>query len=272
MQRILNALFQFRNPILYLFLLILSISFNYNRNAFHESNLDKYSFLISAKLHRIQFAISRYFNLRTVNDQLLEENEKLKFLVLQSNKLPLYPDALTKSMRFPFNAKKATVIKNSFQNQRNFIIIDQGSDNGIKPEMGVVSNNGIVGIVHSVSSNYANVISILNQDLKINVRTKNSPAFGSLVWKGGSSIEFKVEDIVSNAKIKIGDTLITGGMSSYFPLGIPIGQITHLEKKDESGYFSIEATLFTDPSQVFYTYVLENTDYEELQSLQKNLK
>ncbi|MDA0985402.1 MAG: rod shape-determining protein MreC, partial [Bacteroidetes bacterium] len=173
--------------------------------------------------------------------------------------------------RFPFKIKKATVLKNSFQNQRNFILINQGSSHGIRPEMGVISNNGIVGIVHSVSKNYANVISILHQDLKINVRTTKSPAFGSLVWKGGSPLEFKIEDIVTNANLHVGDTIITGGMSFYFPLGIPIGQITHLEKNEENGYFSIDAQLFNDPSQVYYVYVLENQDFEELESLQKNI-
>ena len=271
MQRILNALLQFRNPILYFFLLTISLSITNNRSAFHEYTLEKYGFYFSSKLYAFQYSISNYFNLGTVNRQLLEENEKLKAVELEINKLPLYPGALIKPQRFPYKLKKATVLKNSFQNQRNFILINQGSSHGIRPEMGVISNNGIVGIVHSVSKNYANVISVLHQDLKINVRTTKSPAFGSLVWKGGSPLEFKIEDIVTNANIHVGDTIITGGMSFYFPLGIPIGHITHLEKNEENGYFSIDAQLFNDPSQVYYVYVLENQDFEELESLQKNI-
>ena len=72
----------------------------------------------------------------------------------------LYPEALTQKKRFPFRVVKAHVIKNSFQNQRNFLILDVGEKDGIQPEMGVISANGILGIVHSVSENYANVISI----------------------------------------------------------------------------------------------------------------
>ena len=137
--------------------------------------------------------------------------------------------------------------------------------------MGVISNNGIIGVVHSVTDNYANVISVLHQDLKINVRATKSPAFGSLVWSGKKPHEFRVEDVVSNANIKIGDTLITGGMSSYFPLGIPIGKITRLDKIEGSGYYSIDVELFEDLSQIYYVYVLENIDFQELQSLQKKL-
>jgi rod shape-determining protein MreC len=107
--------------------------------------------------------------------------------------------------------------------------------------------------------------------LKINVRATKSPAFGSLVWSGKKPHEFRVEDVVSNANIKIGDTLITGGMSSYFPLGIPIGKITRLDKIEGSGYYSIDVELFEDLSQIYYVYVLENIDFQELQSLQKKL-
>jgi rod shape-determining protein MreC len=60
-------------------------------------------------------------------------------------------------------------------------------------------------------------------------------------------------------------------MSSYFPLGIPVGKITKLDKIEASGYYSINAKLFEDPSQIYYVYVLENIDFQELQSLQKKL-
>ena len=270
MQRIFNALLQFRNPILYFLLLGFSVSFSFNQSPFHKYNIQKYGFFMSSKLYVIRDAFSSYLNLKVVNQQLLKENEELKKIQLNTDYIPLYPQALKPPKRFPFKVKRANVIKNSYQNQRNFLILDIGSENGVQPEMGVISNNGIVGVVHSVSKNYSNVISILHQDLKINVRTNKSPAFGSLVWSGKTPLEFKVEDIISNAKISVGDTLITGGMSSYFPLGIPIGKISKLNKIQGNGYYSVDALLFNDPSQIFYVYVLENLDAQELQSLQKN--
>ena len=238
MQRILNALLQFRNPILYYFLLGLAISFAYNRSPFHEYNIEKYGFFFSSKLYAARDGISQYFKLSIVNQQLLEENKRLKVNELISSEILLYPAALKKTKRFPFNVKKARVLKNSFQNQRNYLTIDIGSIDGVKPEMGVISNNGIIGVVHSVTDHYANVISVLHQDLKINVRATKSPAFGSLVWSGKKPYEFRVEDVVSNANIKIGDTLITGGMSSYFPLGIPIGKIAEINNKKVIDFFS----------------------------------
>jgi rod shape-determining protein MreC len=271
MQRILNALLQFRNPILYFFLLGLSIAFSFNQSPFHQYTIEKYGFYFSAKIYEIKDGLSHYFTLKKVNQQLLEENKQLKSRELTSPLIPLYPEALEKPKRFPFKVKKANVLKNSFNNQRNFLTLDMGSKQGIQPEMGVISKNGIVGVVHSVTPNYSNVISLLHQDLKINVRTNKSPAFGSLVWSGKDPTKFLIEDVVSNANISVGDTIVTGGMSSYFPLGIPVGKVTKLEKIQGSGYYSIEASLLNDLSQLYYVYILENIDFQELQSLKKKL-
>lgn len=271
MQRILNALLQFKNTVLYLLLLLLSLLFIYNQSPYHGFSIEKYGFYFSSKLFSVHKKISDYLNLKDVNNQLLNENERLKKYELKANDVLLYPEALRKTKPFPFRVIQAHVIKNSFQNQRNFLILDVGAKDGIEPEMGVISADGILGIVHSVSENYANVISILHQDLKVNVRTLNSPAFGSLIWPGQKPTEFRIEDVVSNANIAVGDTVITGGMSSYFPLGIPLGKITQLKKNEGSGYYAIELTLFSDPSQVYAAYVIENEDFKEIKSLLKKL-
>ena len=157
-------------------------------------------------------------------------------------------------------------------NQRNNLIIDKGSVDGIKNEMGVISKNGIIGIVNSVSKNYSRVISILNQEIKINVRLKKNNALGSMYWKGLNPIEFKIEDVINNVSFKKGDTIITGGMSSYFPYGIPLGEVIDFETNSQNGYYTINAKLFEDPSLVNYVYVLTNEDKEEIKQLQENFK
>jgi rod shape-determining protein MreC len=271
MQRIFNALVQFRNPILYFVLLGTSLLFLNNRSNFHQSQLHNYSLYFSQSLYGVSHRISNYFQLKKINDQLLQENRALKELELKSNGIALYPTALKTKRRFPFQVKAAHVIKNSFLNQQNYLIIDKGAKDGIEEEMAVITDRGIIGIVKTVSEHYASVISILNQDLKINVRLKKNPAFGTLSWKGKNPIDFQVEDIVMNAGLEKGDTLITGGMSSYFPLGIPLGKITDFERNIQSGYYTISTELFEDPSQVYYVYVIENLEVKEINGLNKEL-
>ena len=138
--------------------------------------------------------------------------------------------------------------------------------------MGVITASGILGMVKSVSKKYASVISILHKDLKINVRFKNSSAFGSLVWKGKNPKEFSVEDIVLSSQIQKGDTIVTGGMSSYFPQGIPLGIITQIKSDTNSGFYVMNAELFENPSQVYSVYVIENKFKNEIEFLTKKAK
>ena len=77
-----------------------------------------------------------------------------------------------------------------------------------------------------------------------------------------------LEDVVSTAKISIGDTIISGGMSSYFPSNIEIGKIITLKKEKNEGYYSIEVELFNNPSQWEYVYVIKNMDIMEINNLE----
>ena len=269
MQRIINALVQFRNPILYLFLMGVSLFFLSSRSSFHQNKLEKFSLYFSSSLYNFSNSIDQYFNLKEKNQLLIEENSRLKSIALKANAPFLYDSFMGKSKRFPFKIINANIIKNSFLNQRNYILIDKGSEDGIQPETGVITSNGILGIVKSVTKNHASIISILHQDLKINVRFKNRTAFGSMVWKGLDPMEFNIDDIVSSSHIQLGDTIVTGGMSSFFPYGIPLGTITELDKDSDSGYFIVTAKLFQNPSQIYNAYVIENNFKEEIELLNK---
>lgn len=270
MQRIFNALIQYRNAIIYFILLLISLLYLNGKSNFHQNQLEKYGLYFSQGIYNTKFKVENYFKLKKTNSELFEENRRLKEFELKSKSASLYPKDYESKKHFPFKLKKANVIKNSFLNQRNYLIIDKGTSKGIKPEMAVISDKGIVGIVKSVSENYSSIVSILNQDLKINIRLKNSNAVGTLSWKGINPLDFQIDDIVQNTKIQVGDTIITGGMSSYFPFGISVGKIIDFENNSESGYYLINAKLFENPSLIYYVYILENSDLEEIKRLQKN--
>ena len=249
-----------------------SILFLTKKSKYHKTQLEEYGMYVTKELYDINHKLSNYFKLKKKNEELLKENKKLRELYLKSKSLALYPNAFAKKKHFPFKLKEANVIKNSFLNQRNNLIIDVGTGDGIKSDMGVISKNGIVGIISAVSKNYSSVISILNQDIKINVRLKKTNALGSMFWRGLNPLEFKIDDVVNNVSFKKGDTIITGGMSSYFPYGIPLGEIVDFESNSQNGYYSINARLFEDPSLVNYVYVLSNEDREEILKLQENFQ
>ena len=130
--------------------------------------------------------------------------------------------------------------------------------------MGVIGPQGIIGIVNQTSKGYASVLSILNQDIKINAKFKNSNVFGSLFWTGKSPNEMELADVSVINPVKVGDTLVTGGMSSYFPEGIVIGTINSVERPKTGGYYSITVTLINNMTDLDYVYVIGNRNREEI--------
>jgi len=161
----------------------------------------------------------------------------------------------------------ASVILNSINKSKNIIVIDKGKNGGINAEMGVITSEGVIGIIKSVTDNYASIISLLNTDLKVNAILKNSSTIGSISWDGLNSKILKLNDIPLSSSIKIGDTIVTGGMSFYFPKGIPIGAIINYDNSSLEGYYDIDVSVFNDFSSLSNLYILERTDNDEIKNL-----
>ena len=130
--------------------------------------------------------------------------------------------------------------------------------------MGVIGPKGIIGIVNQTSENYASVLSILYRDLKINAKFKKSNVFGSLFWLGENPNEMQLADIASINSVEVGDTLVTGGMSSYFPEGIPIGTVKSFDLPENGAYYDINVALFNNMTDLEYVYVIGNKNRREI--------
>lgn len=266
MQQIISAIIRFKNLILYLALLAFSLSFLSRRSYYHQTQLNKLSLTVSGRLYKGTNAVANYFSLKRKIQSLTDENFSLKRMdLLQKQKAIL--ENLDNETHFPFEVRKAQIVKNSHTLARNYILINKGSKDGIAPDMGVISAKGVVGIVNQVTNNYASVISVLNNDLRINARFKDKTYFGSLFWPGTNPREMELQDIVSVYPVTVGDTLVTGGLSVYFPMGIPIGEVVNVYTPVEQGYHQIKVHLFNDPTQLDFVYVLENRDLEEIKNL-----
>jgi rod shape-determining protein MreC len=73
------------------------------------------------------------------------------------------------------------VVNNSVSHRQNYITINIGRNNGAYQGMGVISNDGVVGVIAATSPNYSTVISLLNTTLgsRLNMQVWS---FGSLLW------------------------------------------------------------------------------------------
>ena len=262
MQRIINTIIRFKNFFVFIILLIVSLSFSYTRSDFHENKINNFSLIISSNFYKPFYNLKSYLQLRELNEKLMEENILLKKENL-NNKFDL-------KYENDYDLILAKVIKNSTKLSRNNLIINRGEKNGIKRDMGVISKDGIIGIINETSKNYSSVISILNKDLKINAKHNKSNAYGSLEWNQNDPTVVELNDISIDNEIFIGDTISTGGMSFYFPNNIPIGEINSIKISENNGFYSLKVKLFQKMNNINYVYVIENFNYNELNKINKN--
>jgi rod shape-determining protein MreC len=196
-----------------------------------------------------------------INQKLVIENSFLK----NNLNYKYENDSIILKKNFKYIPSK--VISNSIKFSKNFITINKGKFQNIEVDDGIITSQGIVGVINNVSERFATAISILNSQLKINAVVKKSEHFGSLYWNGKNHQIMELEDIPKSANISIGDTIISGGMSSIFPRNIPIGVISDFNLPESTNYFNISVKLFEDFGSLRNVYIVKNDFIEEFNDL-----
>src|SRR5699024_9316506 len=203
----------------------------------------------SLLLFFLLFTISVYLTIQAHNFHSTKYVNSTTYLVggMQSNINSVSQskiESISKSLTFQFTPAK--VISNSYTKSHNILTIDKGAKDGIEVDMGVITPNGIVGIVNKTSENYATVQSILNTRSQINAKLKKTNHFGLLVWeKIRDPMHVHLIDIPRHTEFSVGDTIVTGGKSTIFPEGIQIGTIDDYVLDEINNAFIILVKLFT---------------------------
>lgn len=269
MRQIINFIIRYKNFLLYVFLLLLSLGFTIQSHSYHQSRFFNSSSWLTGRIYETSFNITSYFDLQDENKILVEENELLRNLLLnQKTGDPVPLD----SVQAKYTVTSGQVIKNSYADSRNYITINKGERDGVKPDMGVITANGILGIVENTSNRYASVQSILNENSNINAKLKNTNHFGSLVWDEKNYYEVQLVDIPRLVPLHVGDTIVTGGMSSIFPENIPIGTIKSFDLNNAKSFWRIDVTLFNDMTNLKNVYIIDNKNKAEILKLQEGTR
>ncbi|MBC9797728.1 rod shape-determining protein MreC [Sinomicrobium weinanense] len=293
MQNIINFFLKNRYFFLFLVLLILSLFFTIRSHSYHKSKFINSANWVTGGLYETANGISGYFGLKKYNRQLVEENRRLRNLLF--NRKHSYPDSIPDDSLLlhrpavsdstllsqvndsmvpqtrSYVIRNASVIKNSYHSLKNYLTIDKGKSDSISQDMGVITSNGIVGIIDNTSGHYATVQSVLNTLTRINAQLKKTNHFGTLKWNGVSENIVQLIDISRIAPIQEGDTIITGGMSTIFPKGIPIGTIKNYALDSSENYYIINVELFNDMTNLGHVYIIENTNKDEILELEQSV-
>lgn len=230
----------------------------------HNGAMQKYKLMVG--IRHLQSALwdkgestRYYFSLKQTNEDLEAENIRLTRELEKYKKFATkhISDSVINAYNPEFEYIPAIVVKNSTNRQHNTIILDKGSKDGIKPDMGVITPSGVVGYVHSVGESHSLVVSFLDIDNTITAIIKKSGTFGTLRWKGNKTGEATLSEIPIHSSFSIGDTIVTSGFSAIYPKGIDLGVITSSESVGGTS-FDLTISLFEDFSNLHYVYVVDN--------------
>ncbi|MBO4549382.1 MAG: rod shape-determining protein MreC, partial [Bacteroidaceae bacterium] len=231
---------------------------------------------VAAQVHEWEAVALSYLRMPAENAALVRRNVILQ----QQNDVLRHELALAKGDTSMVNGQwsmvndsmtliPAQIIDNSVRKRDNMLVINKGSEEGIAPEMGVVSGTGVVGIVSAVTPHHALVMSILNSNSSISCRLRGTEYFGYLKWKGGDPLRAYMDDVPRHAHIQKGDVVETSGFSNVFPAGIFLGKVAEIKNSSDGLAYELEILLSTDLANIRHVNVIDNYIKEELDSLQR---
>ncbi len=271
-------LFIRRYSTLLLFLLLQGFSIylivTYNR--YHNAVFSNTATQVTGKVNEQYNRVEDYFRLKKTNDSLWKANERLYNKLRENFQIPdtlskividsLKIDSLEQHRKYRY--LQATVIENSVTTQSNYIVLGRGKNQELKEGMGLIDvNNGVVGIITTVSSDYAVVMSMLHKDSHISGKLLKSGETGTLTWDGKQPNIVAISGIPKSAKVAKGDTVITSGFSTTFPKGLLVGFVTEVIPEKSTNNYTIKLKTAADFYSLQYVYVIDNKQQEAIKQL-----
>jgi rod shape-determining protein MreC len=271
MRNLLKFIVRYHFTFLFIILEIAAFILIIQFNTFHKAKFMDFTYALKGGVSRVIMHAKEYLSLREENRRLVEENNKLYNLLKSSYRITSPESFRVNDSVFERNYVyiNAKVVNNSTNKQYNYITLNRGSNNGIEPDMAVLSSDGIVGIVKDVTDNYSSVISLLNRYFKVSAKIKRNGYFGPLAWTGRGHSKAILTDIPHHVEILIGDTIVTSGYSAIFPENYMIGITSDFRLKG-GNYYEITVDLATDFKNLTNVQVVKNLFREEQTELEKS--
>ena len=274
MNNLLNFFVKHSAWFIFAFYVILSLVLLFKDNPFQQSVYLTSANRVSAAVYKAFNGVTSYFHLHDINESLQQRNAALEMEVIELREQLaglelLSPDSLRQPALRQYTFVMAHVISNSIAQPNNYITIDRGHIDGISPEMGVIDQNGVVGIVNVVGPHAARVISLLNPHMRLSCKLRNSGFYGSLVWDGKSPQFAVLEELPKHLTYHKGDTIVTSGYSAVFPEGIIVGTVEGLARGMSDSFVSLRVRLTTNFSQLSNVRVITNSMKEQIDALRR---
>ncbi len=211
-----------KNKYTYLAVFLVLITFSY-LTLTNSVNIEKY--LRDVIFYPFKNINSQPF-IEEVEKELRDENNELKKLVDIGDSLSSY------------DVIYATVIERNNSYWNNSLTINKGSDDGVEEGLAVVDGNGVVGRIDRVNNNNSTIKLITSYDKynTLSIKIKSETEINKILK--ASNNKLIIEGINKNSNVKVGDMIITNGLSNKFPSGLVIGKISSID----SDYYNVSNT------------------------------
>lgn len=268
MKEIIKLILKYHFTIIFILLEVVSFSLIVQHNDYQRTIFSRQTSSFFCYVSSYITDLKTYFWLKDQNELLVAENTSLKNKIEELRTRLSHPavqDSTTLNVTYEYVS--ARTINATFNKTKNYITLDKGSMDGLRPEMAVCSQDGVVGIIKNINSHNAVVQPLINTNQKLSAKVKKNGYFGSLQWDGNDACYSYLNDIAFHVSVAQGDTIVTSGFSSIFPEGELIGFVESVDNKT-ANFLTIKIRLAVDFRKISDVYVITNRDKEETRKLE----
>jgi rod shape-determining protein MreC len=271
MRNVLLFIRRYHTFFLFLLLQIICWWFLASFNRFHKARFltvaQEVTGFVNSKYDRVE----DFFQLRAENHRVHQLNDSLMNLLAENDLLvdtqqvvrtETVTDSVVRTRRYVYRA--ATVIYNTVNEEKNYFQIDRGSDQGVRENMAVLNADGsAVGVIVLVSPNFAQAMSLLHVQQRVNASLKKTGDFGTLEWDGVHPDRLLLKGIPKNIPLKVGDTVLTSAYSFNFPPGKMLGRVRSISSDKRTNFHVIEVQPTANFRNLQQVFVVENLQMDE---------
>lgn len=262
----------FKEYLILIFLIIISL---YLIALDSSPKIQKIRAIVFGSLSIVNSVISdviEFENVKAENEKLRATNADLMLQLSKLRKDALLIDELKNSLTikdtFKLKLISSRVISRFSNSSQETITINSGSKSGVEIGMPVISDKGLVGIVFSVSDDFAIVKTLRNNALNLTVKSERTGEPGVLKWKSNN---LRIINVPKTYQIKKGDRIVISELSSIVPVVVPVGVANSMENLETGIFNEIVVVPFVDFNKVEYVFVVPVVSSKEVRNLELNL-
>ena len=210
-------------------------------------------------------------NIKSENRQLREVNAELMLQVNRLREYGIQNEELKNLLKLKDTLKypliPAAIVSKSFSKIQGTITINAGLQDGVKPGMPVINDEGLIGVVYNSSEDYSIARTLKNFDLKITVKDQRSRIDGIMKWNGENLV---IINVPKTYDVEPGDRIITSDISSIIPVPLPVGVVTGLSNIKTGIFNEVKVKPFVDFLRVENVFILGIVESKQIRNLEMN--